>query len=101
MRDLNLFGALRDDLCNGCSGKYVLIREGALYGIYGTWEEATIAGAERFGNVQMLVYPISLYDGVVTDYHGYADDESGFVWPGFRPFPEPQAQTKETPPAVA
>lgn len=56
--ELKTYEARRDELLGANSGKFVLIKDEQIVGVFDTQVDAIRAGYERFGNVPFLVRQI-------------------------------------------
>ena len=65
-KEIKSYQSLKDDLLKHYQGKYALIHEEKLIGVWDTPENAYIAGVERFGNVPFLIQHIVTEDVIET-----------------------------------
>ena len=54
-KELELFDKKKDELVKENLGKYVLIKENRIIGLYDTEKDAIKVGIDKFGNVPFLV----------------------------------------------
>lgn len=60
--ELKTYEAKRKELIKEHNGKYILIKEKEIIGIYETQQDAIKIGIERFGNTPFLVKKIELIE---------------------------------------
>jgi hypothetical protein len=57
-KELATYEAEKKNLLSGTEGKFVLIRDGNVIGVFDSFNEAVKSGYEKFGNVPFLVKQI-------------------------------------------
>lgn len=61
-KELEIYEKEKENLVNKSEGKYVLIKENTIIGIFETEKEALKIGIEKFGNTPFLVKKIELIE---------------------------------------